>query len=165
MVCIAAGFSHHDRVAVHRLDERIDLVRYRVFDGGLLGLLLVESTPGSARAVASRREHREREVSAGAGWAKPARAALDAAPASLRALYGELDEMLTASGEVEVDVKLHYIAYRRLVNVACVIFRPKNEEVLVYLKVDPDTVTLEEGFSRDMRGIGHHGTQGFVVVG
>ncbi|MFF5305728.1 hypothetical protein ACFY5F_40870 [Streptomyces sp. NPDC013161] len=29
MVCIAAGFSHHDRVAVHRLHEGIDLVRYR----------------------------------------------------------------------------------------------------------------------------------------
>ncbi|WP_405818021.1 hypothetical protein OG241_24900 [Streptomyces sp. NBC_01390] len=25
MVCIAASFSHHDRVAVHRLHERIDL--------------------------------------------------------------------------------------------------------------------------------------------
>ncbi|MCX4452887.1 hypothetical protein OOK58_12410 [Streptomyces sp. NBC_01728] len=47
MVCIAAGFSHHDRVAVHRLRERIDLVRYRVFEGGLLSLLLIESTPGS----------------------------------------------------------------------------------------------------------------------
>ncbi|MFF3030930.1 hypothetical protein ACFVS7_07955 [Streptomyces rubiginosohelvolus] len=31
MVCIAAGFSHHDRVAVQRLPERIDLVRYRVY--------------------------------------------------------------------------------------------------------------------------------------
>lgn len=47
MVCIAAGFSHHDRVAVQRLPERIDLVRYRVFDGGLLSLLLVDSSPGS----------------------------------------------------------------------------------------------------------------------
>lgn len=34
MICIAAGFSHHDRVAVQRLPERIDLVRYRIFDGG-----------------------------------------------------------------------------------------------------------------------------------
>ncbi|MGW2056258.1 DUF5655 domain-containing protein [Streptomyces sp. NPDC001840] len=158
MVCIAAGFSHHDRVAVHRLDERIDLVRYRVFGGGLLSLLLVESAPGSARSVASRREPREREVSAGAGWAKSVRTTLDAVPASLRALYGELDEVLTASGEVEVEVKRHYIAYRRLVNVACVVFRSKNAEVLVYLKVDPGAVRLEEGFSRDMRGIGHHGT-------
>ncbi len=30
MICIAAGFSHHDRVAVQRLPERIDLVRYRI---------------------------------------------------------------------------------------------------------------------------------------
>lgn len=29
---------------------------------------------------------------------------------------------------------------------------------MVYLKVDPDTVELEEGFSRDMRSIGHLGT-------
>lgn len=39
MVCIAAGFSHHDRVAVQRLPERIDLVRYRIVKGDLLGLL------------------------------------------------------------------------------------------------------------------------------
>ncbi|MFE1962526.1 DUF5655 domain-containing protein [Streptomyces sp. NPDC059479] len=158
MVCIAADFSHHDRVAVHRLNERIDLVRYRVFDGGLLSLLLVESVPGATRSVASPREVQKREGSADADCAKSVRTTLDAAPASLRALYGELDERLTASGEVEVDVKLHYVAYRRMMNVACVIFRPKNEEVLVYLKVDPDTVPLEEGFSRDMRGIGHLGT-------
>lgn len=44
MICIAAGFSHHDRVAVQRLPERIDLVRYRIFEGGLLGLLLVDSS-------------------------------------------------------------------------------------------------------------------------
>ena len=48
MVCITAGFSHHDRVAVQRLRERIDLVRYRVFDGGLLSLLLIDSAPGVA---------------------------------------------------------------------------------------------------------------------
>lgn len=51
MVCIAAGFSHHDRVAVQWLPERVDLVRYRVFDGALLSLLLVDSLPGSPNAV------------------------------------------------------------------------------------------------------------------
>ncbi|MFF4560347.1 hypothetical protein [Streptomyces sp. NPDC001435] len=66
MVCIAAGFSHHDRVAVHRLRERVDLVRYRVFDDGLLSLLLIESTPGSTRPISDRRQSREREVTAGA---------------------------------------------------------------------------------------------------
>nr|WP_234360840.1 hypothetical protein [Streptomyces europaeiscabiei] len=52
----------------------------------------------------------------------------------------------------------HYIAYRWLVNVASVIFRPRHEAILVYLRVDPDTVEVEDGFSRDMRGIGHLGT-------
>ncbi|MEU4930982.1 DUF5655 domain-containing protein [Streptomyces yokosukanensis] len=149
MVCIAAGFSHHDRVAVHRLRERIDLVRYRVFEGGLLSLLLIESTPGSTRPISDRRQSREREVTAGAAGA---------IPGCLQSLYGELDEALTAWGQVEVAQLRHYIAYRRMVNVASVIFRPKHEVILVYLKVDPDTVELEDGFSRDMRGIGHLGT-------
>lgn len=79
-------------------------------------------------------------------------------PECLRDLYAELDEALTAWGEVEVAPLRHYIAYRRLVNVASVLFRPKHEAILVYLRLDPDTVELKEGFTRDMRGIGHLGT-------
>ncbi|MBT2487749.1 hypothetical protein J7E96_04210 [Streptomyces sp. ISL-96] len=161
MVCIAASFSHHDRVAVHRLRERIDLVRYRIFDGRLLSLLLIESAPGSPRPSPARRQRREREEAAGAGGGdgKPSvQANPGVAPACLQDLYAELDEALTAWGEVEVAPLLHYIAYRRMVNLASVIFRPKHEVILVYLRLDPDMVELEEGFSRDMRGIGHLGT-------
>ena len=161
MVCIAASFSHHDRVAVQRLRERIDLVRYRVFDGGLLSLLLVDSAPGVPSLGPARRQRRERGLAADAGGGniKPSvRAPLGAAPVCLQDLYAELDEALTAWGEVEVAPLQHYIAYRRMVNLASVIFRPKHEVILVYLRVDPDTVELEEGFSRDMRGIGHLGT-------
>lgn len=160
MVCIAAGFSHHDRVAVQRLPERIDLVRYRVFDGDLLSLLLVDSSPGSAKAASSRR-NRERDTATVSVPPVPVPSAASCAglvPACLRDLYAELDDALTAWGEVEVAPLRHYIAYRRLVNVASVIFRPKHEAILVYLRLDPDTVALEEGFTRDMRGIGHLGT-------
>ncbi|MGW1250881.1 DUF5655 domain-containing protein [Streptomyces sp. NPDC002535] len=160
MVCIAAGFSHHDRVAVQWLPERIDLVRYRVFEGGLLSLLLVDSSPGSPSAASARRS-RERDAVVGSAPAAPATPSPTGAglvPESLRDLYAELDEALTAWGEVEVAPLRHYIAYRRLVNVASVIFRPKHEAILVYLRLDPDSVVLEEGFTRDMRGIGHLGT-------
>ncbi|WP_411573529.1 DUF5655 domain-containing protein [Streptomyces fradiae] len=156
MVCIAAGFSHHDRVAVQWLPERIDLVRYRVFEGGLLSLLLVDSSPGSVSAASSRRS-RERDAVVGSAPATPAPTGAGLVPESLRDLYAELDEALTAWGEVDVAPLRHYIAYRRLVNVASVIFRPKHEAILVYLRLDPDTVVLEEGFTRDMRGIGHLG--------
>ncbi|MFJ5102978.1 hypothetical protein ACIP8W_18710, partial [Streptomyces sp. NPDC088554] len=69
MVCIAASFSHHDRVAVHRLHEQIDLVRYRIFDGGLLGLVLVESALGSPRTVLTRRQRQERKKAGTSGKA------------------------------------------------------------------------------------------------
>ncbi|MGW7019956.1 DUF5655 domain-containing protein [Streptomyces decoyicus] len=160
MVCIAASFSHHDRVAVQRLPERIDLVRYRVFEGGLLSLLLVDSPPGSSSAASSGR-NRERGAAASssltAATVRPL-ACVSLVPECLRDLYTELDDALTAWGEVEVAPLQHYIAYRRLMNMASVIFRPKHETILVYLRLDPDTVTLEEGFTRDMRGIGHLGT-------
>lgn len=160
MVCIAASFSHHDRVAVQRLPERIDLVRYRVFEGDLLSLLLVDSSPGSPSAALSRR-NRERDAAATSGSAAPVvpvSAGPSLVPDCLRDLYAELDDALTAWGEVEVAPLRHYIAYRRLMNVASVIFRPKHEAVLVYLRLDPGTVALEEGFTRDMRGVGHLGT-------
>ncbi|MFE1823566.1 hypothetical protein ACFW9S_31760 [Streptomyces anulatus] len=81
-----------------------------------------------------------------------------AVPECLRHLNAELDETLTVWGEVEVASLRHYIAYRQLVNVASVIFRPKHEGILVYLRLDPDAIELEEGFTRDMRGAGHIGT-------
>ncbi|MCZ1010835.1 DUF5655 domain-containing protein [Streptomyces lydicus] len=157
MVCIAAGFSHHDRVAVQRLPERIDLVRYRIFEGGLLSLLLVDSSPGFPTAASSRRS-RETVVGSAPAPVTPPPAGAGFVPECLQDLYAELDDALTAWGEVEVAPLRHYTAYRRLVNVASVIFRPKHEAILVYLRLDPDTVTLEQGFTRDMRGIGHLGT-------
>lgn len=164
MVCIAAGFSHHDRVAVQRLPERIDLVRYRIFEGGLLSLLLIDSTPCFPTAPSSRwNRERETAVNVAAAPVAPSPAGASLVPECLRGLYTEVDDVLTAWGEVEVAPLRHYIAYRRLVNVASVIFRPKHEAILVYLRLDPDSVALEEGFTRDMRGIGHLGTGGLEV--
>ncbi|KOV12400.1 hypothetical protein ADK60_31775 [Streptomyces sp. XY431] len=159
-LCIAAGFSHHDRVAVGDLGRQwpIELVRYRIFDGGLLSLQLVEPVSATVNPAAGRRSTTP-SVPAAAAEAAELPVVGDV-PECLRDLYGELDEVLTASGEVETVVLKHYIAYRRLQNVASVIFRPSasHRVILAYLRLDPDTVELEEGFTRDMRGIGHLGT-------
>jgi predicted transport protein len=45
-----------------------------------------------------------------------------------------------------------------LKNFACVEVHPQTRTLLVYLKVHPDSVALEEGFTRDVRSIGHFGT-------
>jgi len=49
-----------------------------------------------------------------------------------------------------------YTAFRRLKNFACVIVY--TNRMLVTLKLDPASISLEEGFSRDMSQIGHWGT-------
>ncbi|MFJ9841683.1 DUF5655 domain-containing protein [Kitasatospora sp. NPDC101155] len=157
-LCIAAGYSHHDRVAVGDLGRswRIELVRYRIFDGGLLSLQLVEPVFGAVSPAAGRRSNAA-VIPAAAAEADEL-SVLSDVPDCLRDLYDELDEVLTVSGEVEALAKKHYIAYRRLRNVASVVFRPGHQVILLNLRLDPDTVELEEGFTRDMRGIGHLGT-------
>ncbi|WP_441245302.1 DUF5655 domain-containing protein [Kitasatospora sp. McL0602] len=159
-LCIAAGYSHHDRVAVGDLGRYwpIELVRYRVFDGGLLSLQRVEPISGAVGQATVRRSNAG--VAPSTAVEAEESLAFGDVPECLRDLYGELDEVLTASGEVEVVPLRHYIAYRRLQNVASVIFRPSpsHRAILLYLRLDPDMVELEEGFTRDMRGIGHLGT-------
>jgi predicted transport protein len=59
---------------------------------------------------------------------------------------------------VQVKTTDFYIAFRRLKNFACVELRNQIGKLLVYVRIDPDTVTIEPGFTRDVRGIGHFGT-------
>ena len=33
-----------------------------------------------------------------------------------------------------------------------------NKQIILFLKLNPETVNLEKGFTRDMRNIGHYGT-------
>jgi predicted transport protein len=37
-------------------------------------------------------------------------------------------------------------------------FRPTTGKIIIYVKVDPDSIVLELGFTRDVRKIGHFGT-------
>ncbi|MBW8173353.1 hypothetical protein K0651_09875 [Ornithinimicrobium sp. Arc0846-15] len=70
-----------------------------------------------------------------------------------------MDKRLTGLGDdVSVIVNKNYFAYRRLKNFACVEVHPQSRALLIYLKVDPDTEQLKEGFTRDVRSIGHFGT-------
>ncbi len=74
-------------------------------------------------------------------------------------LYEELSAFLLALGDdVQQKTLKLYVAYKRIKNFACVeIFINKNT-LKVYTKVDPDSVELQEGFTRDVRKIGHFGT-------
>lgn len=147
LVCVASGYTRYDEHAVEQINRSIDLVTYRDFGGELFALELVHASrvePQSANDAPDASRGHGRTVTELLGQASP----------ELTALYEQLDAFLVALGD---DVSKKYFAYRRLKNFACVEVHPQSRNLLVYLKVNPDDVELEEGFSRDVRNIGHFG--------
>ena len=66
--------------------------------------------------------------------------------------------LLALSDDVEETTLRFCIAFKRIKNFACVEFRPTTGKILLFAKVDPKTVTLEPGFTRDVSQVGHFGT-------
>ncbi|MFC8350407.1 transporter [Streptomyces sp. NPDC057280] len=160
IVCVAGAFTHHDTVAVEMIGHRIDLVTYRVFED-VLTLQLIASAGGSrisSRGNASGSTH-------GASPApKSVQQYLDESAEDLKELYADLDELLLSHRDVLKEPQLHYVAYRRIMNVATVRVQPRNRLLVINLRLDPETVELREGFSRDMRGLGALGIRDGVEV-
>lgn len=154
LVCIAGDFTKYDEHAVQQINRNIELLRYRKYDGYLV-LELVNSTTGAV----------EPDEPSTAAVAKPkptyktVTELFEQAPPPLKALYAELDTHLRSLGDDVIQKTLkYYFAYRRIKNFACVEVHPQAGELLVFLKVDPDEIELQEGFSRNVRAIGHFGT-------
>ena len=60
--------------------------------------------------------------------------------------------------DVAFNVKRFYFAFRRIKNFACVELRVSTNELVIYVKVPPSSIELEEGFTKDVSNIGHFGT-------
>ncbi|MFJ9030950.1 DUF5655 domain-containing protein [Streptomyces sp. NPDC102274] len=146
LICIADDFTRYDVHAVRERRRSIDLVRYRFFGEDLLGLETVASVSGGTQAP-----RRVRRLAV-------ARSAAAAQGAPLAELAGAVDEALLGLGDgVNRVERKQYRAYQRLRNFACVC-PPQRSKLLVYLKADPKEVELVPGFTRDVSGLGHHGT-------
>ena len=69
-----------------------------------------------------------------------------------------LSGLLACGDDVQEKTLDNYVAFRRIKNFACVQLRNQIGKILVYLRVDPSNIELEDGFMRDMRNKGHYGT-------
>ncbi|KPI02833.1 protein of unknown function DUF91 [Actinobacteria bacterium OK074] len=146
LICVAGGFTRYDVHAVREHRRSIDLVRHQLFGNDLLGLETVASVNGGMQVA---RRVRRQSV---------AQAPADVQSAAMAELAGAVDEVLLGLGDGvnRVDHKT-YRAYQRLRNFAC-LCPPQRSKLLVYLKVDPKDFDLVPGFTRDVSGLGHHGT-------
>lgn len=162
LLCIAADFTKYDEHAVAQINRSIELIRYKLFGSDLLLLELVNavSVNETASGGASDGSTRSKiEVKSQADQ-------ITSASPALLDLFGQVKSFIHAQGDdvQEKQLKL-YTAFKRLRNFACVTVIPKQDpHVRLWLKLDPDTVALEDGFSRDVRSIGHWGTGDLELV-
>jgi predicted transport protein len=146
---------------VQQIPRNIELIRYKLFGEDLLLLELVNAQ-SVADATASAQKPAGGTLADSAplkpvGKDKSLAEQLELATPEIRALYSHTASFLLALGDdvQEKSLKL-YTAFRRLKNFACVVVYPNR--LIAILKLNPKTVALEEGFSRDVSEIGHWGT-------
>ncbi|MFC5576763.1 DUF5655 domain-containing protein [Lysobacter niabensis] len=156
LLCIAADFTRYDQHAVQQIPRNIELLRYKLFADDLLLLELVNAVsvtdvtatkPDTEAAATAKSVSKDKSFDEQYAGALP----------ETRAVYDILAAYVLALGDDVTERRLKlYTAFRRLKNFVSVVMYPN--KMLVMLKVDPDTVALEDGFSRDVRLIGHWGT-------
>jgi predicted transport protein len=161
LLCIASDFTRYDQHAVQQIPRNIELIRYKLFGDDLLLLELVNAqsvadatavkpTPTDVPSV-------EQEVPKPQGKDKSLAEQLALATPDIRALYEQTASLLLSLGDdVQQKALKLYTAFRRLKNFACVIVYPNR--LIITLKLDPNTVAFEDGFSRDVSQVGHWGT-------
>lgn len=164
LICIAGDFNRYDDYAVKQIQRNIELIRYRRFGPELLLLDLVASN--SVRgAVIETKAGSLSDSGATSNKYKTVGKVLSELDTDMIDRFEALRAFMLALGDdVQETTLRYYVAFKRIKNFACVEFRPTNGRILIYLKVDPNTVHLEAGFTRDVSGIGHFGTGDLEVV-
>jgi predicted transport protein len=153
LVCIAGDFTRYDEHAVSQIGRNIELYRYRWYDDGFVALELVNSKAGMVESGTTAGGQKTRQTY------KTVSDYLAQAGDELRSLYESLDALVLGLGDdVSMKTTRYYLAYRRIKNFACVEVHAQTGQLLVFPKVNPDDVELEDGFTRDVREIGHFGT-------
>lgn len=148
LLCIAGGYTKYDVHAVQQMNRNIELFRYKRYGDELLLLELVNATSGTVDPGPTE----STSITTVSQY-------LEKADTEVRDRFESLKAYLLALGDdVQLKTLKHYFAFKRIRNFACVEVHPQNRALTVLAKADPETAKLENGFTRDIRKIGHLGT-------
>lgn len=157
LLCIAGEFTKYDAYAVGQINRNIELIRYKRYGDDLLLFELVNAKEAEPSEEADKKPAKGKNGSGNVY--KTVSEYLQQASADLQDRYAAFMAFAEALGDdVQVKTLKYYIAFRRLKNFACVEVHPKTNNLLVFLKVNPKSIKLESGFSRDVSQLGHFGT-------
>lgn len=152
VICIAHNFTKYDIHAVNQMQRNIKLVSYRKYDKDLI--LFEHLNAPTVKPIS------DNSISDGESKNNTQKSHVEklaSASDEMKKLYYSICDYIESLGDDIVQNQLkYYLAYKKVQNMVCV--EIYNKQIILYLKVDPETVTLEKGFTRDMRSTGHYGT-------
>lgn len=158
VICVAHDFTKYDIHAVNQMQRNIKLVSYRKYDKDLILFehLNVPTVKPTTESTASDSETKSNTQ-------KSHIEKLAAATDGMKNLYYSICGFIESLGDDIAPNQLKlYLAYKKVQNMVCI--EIYNKQIILFLKLNPETVALESGFTRDMRGVGHYGTGDLQVV-
>lgn len=157
LICIAGDFTKYDEYAVKQINRNIDLIRYKKFGAELLLFDLINSN------VATPIKDSTTEKVVKQSTDKTFDEQLDSTSDNLKELYYSIRDYILALGDDVTENKLKlYSAFKKIKNIVCIEVRVKS--IMLYLRLNPNDITLENGFTRDVSKIGHWGTGDLEVT-
>ena len=153
VICIANDFTRYDVHAVNQMQRNIKLVKYRKYGSDLL-LFEHLNTPVAKPLNETTASH----SSSGTSYVQKTHLEkLASASNHFKTLYDSICDYIESLGDDLIQNQLKfYLAYKKVQNLVCIeIFK---NQIILHLKLDPNTVELEKGFTRNVKNIGHYGT-------
>ncbi|PNZ68612.1 DUF91 domain-containing protein [Staphylococcus saprophyticus] len=161
LLCIAGGFTKYDAHAVQQINRNIELYRYKQFEENLFMLDLVNaSTLHKEKTIINKKTNPDFDKDTSIISEN-----INKANQHINDLYNEIyNYLLALSDDVQVKELKFYIAFKRIKNFVCIEILPSQNKILLYIKVNLDSVKLEKGFTRDVNNIGHYGTGNLSIT-
>ncbi|NLU08441.1 MAG: DUF91 domain-containing protein [Clostridiales bacterium] len=157
LICIAGDFTKYDEYAVKQINRNIDLIRYKKFGEKLLMFDLINSNV----ATAFKDTNTEKVVKQSTD--KTFDEQLETTSPKLREVYYSIRDYILALGDDVTENKLKlYSAFKKIKNIVCVEVKVKS--IVLYLRLSPEEIVLENGFTRDVSKVGHWGTGDLEVT-
>jgi predicted transport protein len=154
LILLASSFSRYDQYAVNRIDERIELWTYTLYEGDLLSVELLSSeevpSPKAVSSTTKRKAERAQPVKPGFDLTHH-HAKMSATTRNMFELLQR--EILDLGDDVTERVMNHYVGYRRLKNFCEIVGQRKKLNVFI-----DGPVQDSSGICEDVSGIGHWGT-------
>lgn len=149
VVCIAGDFTRYDESAIKQMNRNISLIRYKKFGDDLL---MFEQINENVAAAIPEVEPTSKPKAVYKTFDEQ----LDSADKAVKVLYQDLANYILSLGDdvSENHLKL-YAAFKKIRNIVTVVANKK--KLVINLPLDVNSVSFEDGFSRDVTNIGHWG--------